>query len=266
MLTVDDLKLALPANLKTAATQSLADMVNNITTDPEMARNIRDNFVGYTHVLKEGRFKTEDYLSGVAYVSYKLMGYTNQESYKRTFPARYQALVAKGATEKDISAYVSSYNKNKLVNMILEQTLVPVWVLNQDLYQKAINVQANLMLTANSEKVRTDAANSLLTHLKKPETKQIELSLAVPENAGMDELKTLLTSLAHRQQEMIAQGVTTKEIAHQSFANGHTTSHHTEANHLTPGHIKASDVIDAVVVETIKPASPNGAALNMKAR
>lgn len=239
MLTIDDLKSALPPALRTAATQSLADMLNNIAADPEMAQNIRDNFIGYTHVLKEGRFKTEDYLSGVTYVSYKLMGYTNQESYKRTFPARYQALVARGATDKDISAYVSAYNKNKLINMILEQTLVPVWVLNQDLYQKAINTQAQLMLDPNvSPKVRTDAANSLLTHLKKPETKQIELSLDVAESTGMIELNAMLTALAQRQQDLIAQGVTTREIAHQNLGGSHTTSHRS----------KQPDVVDAVVV------------------
>ena len=200
MLTVDDLKLCLPPALRTAATQGLADMVNNASSDPDMAKAIRENFVGYTHVLKEGRFKTEDYLSGVTYVSFKIMGYTNQEAYKRTFPARYQALAARGATDKDISAYVSAYNKNKMVNAILEQTLVPVWVLNQDIYQSAINTQAKLMLDVTvSPKVRSDAANSLLTHLKKPETKQVELSIGVNESNGMTELNDIMKALAGRQ-------------------------------------------------------------------
>lgn len=219
MLTVDDLKQCLPPALRTAATQNLADMVNNITADPEMAKTIRDNFVGYTHVLKEGRFKTEDYLFGVTYVSFKIMGYTNQEAYKRTFPARYQALVARGATEKDISAYVSAYNKNKMINMILEQTLVPVWVLNQDIYQSAINTQAKIMLDVNvNSRDRTAAANSLLTHLKKPETKQVELSIGVNESNGMTELNAIMQALAGRQQELIAQGATTREIAHQPLS------------------------------------------------
>ena len=64
---------------------------------------------------------------------------------------------------------MTSYNKNKLVNLILEQSMIPSWVLNQDMYQKALNVQCELMLTANSEKV-SDAANSILTHLKPPQS------------------------------------------------------------------------------------------------
>lgn len=255
MLTVDDLKQCLPPALRTAATQSLADLVNNASSDPEMAKTIRENFVGYTHVLKEGRFKTEDYLYGVTYVSFKIMGYTNQESYKRTFPARYQALVARGATEKDISAYVSAYNKNKMINMILEQTLVPVWVLNQDIYQSAINTQAKIMLDVSvNSRDRTAAANSLLTHLKKPETKQVELSIGVNESNGMTELNAIMQSLAGRQQELIAQGATTREIAHQSLSVAKDIS-------KQPGNI-----IEATAVPVgSPPPAQSHAALSMKA-
>lgn len=233
MLTVTDISDALPKHLKSAASQDLADKVNLIATDPEVARNIRDNFISYTAVLKEGKFTTEQYLNAVAYVSYKLMGHTNQESYRRTFNKRYTDLVAKGMTEKDISAYVSAYNKTKLVNLVLEQSLVPSWVLNQDHYQKAINVQVELMTDVDvSAKVRTDAANSLLTHLKKPETKQVELSIGLAETDGMKELNSMLSSMAQRQQELIGQGVTTREIAHQPLGKAIPVyqSHHTAPN------------------------------------
>lgn len=233
MLTVADLKDALPPALRTAATQSLADMVNNVSTDPEAAVSIRENFLGFTGVLKEGRFKMEDYLSAVAYVSYKLMNYTNKESYKRTFPARYQALVARGATDKDISAYVSAYSKNKLVNIVMEQALVPSWVLNRDVFQKAIATQFELMIDPKvSPKVRSDAANSLMTHLKAPETKKVQLDISPTQTSGMEELNNMLLSLAHRSQELIAQGATTREIAHQDLGRSHTTPNQSEADEI----------------------------------
>ena len=224
MLTVDEIKTALPAQFKGSATQDLTDKINQIATDPEAAEYIRDNFISYTRVLSEGRFKTDDYVNAVAYVSYKIMGYSNKESYSRALPNRYAGLVARAATEKDISAFVSAYNKNKLVNLILEQSLTPSWVLNQDVFQKAINTQAELMLTANSEKVRTDAANSILTHLKKPESHKVELNISAVENSGMLELNHMLASLAQRQQDMIGQGVTTREIAHQKLVNPEAVS------------------------------------------
>lgn len=220
LVTLDEIKDALPRNLRLNATQELTDKVNKVAKDPEYAKIIRENFLSYTSVLEEGKFKVEDYLHAVAYVSYKLMGYTNQEAYARTFPDRYRGLRAKNVSDKDISSYVASYNKGKLVNMLLEQTLIPSWVLNQDIYQQAIETQAELMVNAKSEKVRTDAANSILTHLKKPEKKQVELSIGPKENSGTLELKNLLTELAERQKQMISTGTRTKEIAHQPLMKG----------------------------------------------
>lgn len=220
MLTRPDIERALPPSLKSAVTDSLVTAVNNIASDPLMAEQIRNNFISYTGVLKEGKFKTEDYLNAVAYVSYKLMGMSNQDAYMRTFPQRYQALLAKNTSSKDISAYVSSYNKNKLVNLILEQSLVPTWVLNQHLYQEALNVQADLMVNANSEKVRSDAANSILTHLKKPEGQNFQINMDMRETSGLNELKESLRNLAEKQREMIESGVETKFIAASPLIEG----------------------------------------------
>lgn len=214
-LTVDQVAKALPANLKSAATQQLVDLVNNIVNDPLVAEQVRNNFISYTAVLKEGKFKTEDYVHAVTYVSFKLMGYSNQDAYFRTFPARHQALIAKGTSTKDISAYVSAYHRGKLVNLIMEQSLVPTWVLNQDLYQKALNVQADLMKNAQSEMVRMQAANSILTHLTKPKDQNFQINMDMRETSGMNELKDMLAKMAAQQQGLIAAGVTTKEIAGQ---------------------------------------------------
>lgn len=217
MLTVDDIKEALPQQFKHLASQSLADTVNGLGLDPEFAEYVRDNILSYGHVLKDGRFKSEDYLSAVVYISFKAMGYTNQDAYKRTFPQRYQNLVARGCTEHEISGYVSSYNKGRLVNLVFEQTMIAPWILNRDVYQKAINTQAKLMLTAKSEKVRSDAANSILTHLKQPEALKIDLGVKMAEPDGLGELKNLLTDLASMQVGMIKNGVPTREIAHQAI-------------------------------------------------
>lgn len=223
-LTVDIVEKALPPNLKTAATQSLVDQINNIVSDPLIAEQVKNNFISYTTVLKEGKFKTEDYLHAVTYVSFKLMGMSNQDAYFRTFPHRHAALVAKGTTSKDIAAYVSAYNRGKLVNLILEQTLVPSWVLNQDLYQKALNTQADLMVNAQSEMVRTTAANSILTHLQKPKEAGPLINFDMRETSGMNELKDMLTALAHKQREAIQGGnLTTQDIADQKLIEGEST-------------------------------------------
>lgn len=220
-LTLHQVAHALPPNLKNNVTQQLVDNINNCVTDPIMAEAIKDNFLSYTQVLSEGKFKTEDYLSAVMYVSFKLMGMTNQDAYARTFPARYRTLLNNGTSAKDISSYVSMYNKGRLVNLILEKSLIPTWVLNQHIYQKAINVQADLMSNANSEMVRMQAANSILTHLVKPKEVGPLINLDLREGSGLNELKATLTQLAQQQRDLIGQGVTTKSIADQGLVIDH---------------------------------------------
>lgn len=212
-MTVVELKGVLPRNLQGAASQELVNKINDAAQDPEIAELIKENFISYTKVLAEGKFKPGDYLNAVAYVSYKLMGYNNQDAYAKTFPVRWQRHALLGTSSKDISAYVAAYNKNKLVNLILEQSLIPSWVLNQDAYQKAINVQMELMTSANSEKVRCDAANSLLTHIKPPEVKKVELSVGLNEHAGLGDLRASMAALAQQQLELIQGGAGARHIA-----------------------------------------------------
>lgn len=216
MISRELLLKAMPPVLKSAATQELADTLNNIQVDPLVAEQIRENFISYTGVLKDGKFKTEDYLHAVAYVSFKLMGMTNLDAYIKTFPDRYQNLVSKGTPTKDIAAHVTSYNKGKLVNLILEQTLVPTWVLNADILQKAINTQVEIMTDPDvNARDRTAAANSIMTHLKRPEAVKAEISLELKENSGMNEMRKAMEKMAEQQRDLIGQGVPTALIAAQ---------------------------------------------------
>ena len=216
MMTVELLKATLPKAMQGNATQELADHINNITLDPEVAEEVRNNFLSYTKVLQEGKFKTETYLDAVTYVTHKLMGYSNQDAYIRTFPQRYQTLVARGISAKDLSAYVAAYHANKLVNLILEQSIIPSWLLNRDIYQRAINTQFDLMTDVDvSAKVRSDAANSILTHLKQPETQKVELEVGVKQNGGIQDLMATMRQLAKQQQELIQKGVPARDVARQ---------------------------------------------------
>jgi hypothetical protein len=219
-LTRLQIEKALPGALKHAATDELTTMINTLVQDPREAEMIRENFISYAHTLRDGKYRTTDYVHAVAYVSYKMMGLSNQDAYMKTFPQRYARMLADGLQPKEIASFVAAYNKNQLVNKILEQTLVPVWVLNQDLFQKALRTQADLMQNSNSDMVRTTAANSILTHLSKPkETVQNKLTLNVNENSGMQELKNLLTDLANKQIAHIRDGGSAKEIAAQRIVD-----------------------------------------------
>ena len=221
MLTQAQVALAVPTKLKVSVTQDLVDKLNNISTDDLHAETITENFVSYTKVLMDGRYKLEDYMNAVAYVSYKMIGYSNQDSYYRTFPDRHAALVARGASSKDISSYVAAYNKNKLVNNILEQAMIPIYILNQDAVQRAINTQLEIMADTDISAVaRTQAANSILTHLVKKEEAKIELNIGTEESSGMKDLKNAMADLAIQQKRLIQAGASVKEVAEASIIEG----------------------------------------------
>lgn len=217
-LTAEQFKQVLPDKVKKSVSQELIDQINTTLSDPEMYEAYRDNLLSYTRVMADGRFKVDSYISAVKYVSHKLMGATNIEAYSKTFPDKMQRFAAQGVSAKDIASYVTAYNKSKLVNLIFEQTLIPSYVLNQDLYQKALNVQAELMVSANSEKVRCDAANSLLTHLKMPETQKVELEIGVKEDSAIAALRATTMELARQQRLMLEAGaMNAQEVAHSKL-------------------------------------------------
>ena len=215
VITIEQFKQALPDKVKKSVNQELIDQINSTLSDPEMYETYRDNLVSYTRVMADGRFKISSYVEAVMYVSHKLMGCTNIDAYIKTFPDKYNRFIQQGVSAKDIASYVTAYNKNKLVNLIFEQTLIPSYVLNQDLYQRALNVQADLMITAKSEKVRCDAANSLLTQLKMPETQKVELEIGVKEDSSIAALRATTMALAKQQRLMVESGaMNAQEIAH----------------------------------------------------
>ena len=217
-MTIEQFKQALPDKMKKSVNQELIDQVNLTLSDPELYEAYRDNLMSYTKVMADGKFRVSQYIDAVKYISHKLMGCSNIEAYTKTFPDKYNNFVQQGVLPKDIASYITAYNKTKLVNLIYEQTLIPSYVLNQDLYQKALNVQAELMTSANSEKVRCDAANSLLTHLKMPETQKVELEIGVKEDGSIAALRATTMELARQQRLMVESGaMNAQQVGHSKL-------------------------------------------------
>ncbi len=215
-LSLAQVRDAVPKSLQCNVKQALVDTLNNLGNDPEEGKLIRDNFLSFSDILKSGTYKTQDYINAVIYVSYKICGRTNQEAYYLTFPDRHAKLLAKGATSKDISAYVSAFNRGELVQQMLNRAMIPSWLLNQDVYQEAVNTQLELMRTAKSERVRFMAADSLMSHLGKPESnQQTGVNININSYSGLDDLSAKIQELSDAQQKAIEMGVSTKDIAAQ---------------------------------------------------
>lgn len=222
--TVDQFKEALPPSVRKSLTQEMADKFNQLMSDPDLQETYRDNLMSYTQVMSEGKFKLSSYLDAVKYVSHRLMGKTMKDAYHATFPDKIQDWTMRGVELKDQASYITAYNKTKLVNRIMEQSLVPMWVLNQDATQKAINKQVKLMAEAKSEMVQMQAANSILTHLKPPETQKLELEVSQKETSAIDDLRKATQELAAAQRLQVQSGqMNAEQVAHSKITYDNET-------------------------------------------
>ena len=220
-LTLDQFKKCLPKRAKNLVNEKMVEKINDIIENTPLRESFRDNLLSFAGVLQEGKFKVDDYINAVRYVSHKLTGDSNIVAYTKVFPERYQRCVDNNWPAKDINSLVSAYNRNVMVNKILEQAMVPTWLLNQDLYQKALNASADLMMNAKSEKVRCDAAANLMTQLKMPEVAKVQIDMNVKEDDSISELKKSTLELVRQQRQMLEAGVmNAKQVAQQKIIEG----------------------------------------------
>lgn len=205
MLTIEEVRDSLPANFRNNITDHMVAQLNALSVDPEEARYMRENFVSFSSVLNEGRYKVGDYVRAVMYVSHKVMGKSNMASYMATFPERHQSMIDRGKTPKDISSIVTAYNKGALVTKVMERAIVPSWILNQGMFQTALQTAHDIMIDPSvSDKVRIEAANSLMTNLARPTVNKAELRIEIGLNDGMSALEASLIEMSERQLNSIA--------------------------------------------------------------
>lgn len=215
-ITIEEFRDALPAHIRKSINPELIDTINTAIADTEQLAVFRENVIGLTHVLKEGKFKITDYLSAVKFVSHRLLGDNQTTAWAKTFPQRYNDLIQRNVDRSEIGSICSRYASSKLVVLLMGQTMMPTHILNAPLYQKAINVQADLMMNAKSEKVRCDAAANLLATLKPPEVQKVELNIGVKEDSTIQELRETTMALARQQRQMIEAGVVSVKSVAQS--------------------------------------------------
>ena len=218
-ITKEQLINALPdKSFRGRVTDDIVDLINS-EADSDLRQQFKDNTISYMSVLRVGRIGMAEYVNAVKFVSHRLMGYKVHESWMRTFPERYERLVMQQKTPKEISRHSSAYNKTMAVTKITEQTLVPVHILNMDMHQEAINVQAELMRSARSETVRQKAAECLITQLKAPEVAKVELDVNYS-SSTIDDLKATTKALAQQQMQLIQQGHSNAlEVAHSEIVS-----------------------------------------------
>ena len=206
---------ALPSGKAKLVTDDLVQTINDLKCDESFVEHYRENLLGYTSVLTQGKYPLHKYVDAVRYVSYYLLNYGQIRSYELTFPDRYNRLVQQeGADDKKVSAYASAYHNGQLVTQILTQAQVPISILNADKFQMAVNVQASLMVNSKSDMVRMQAANSLMTHLKPPEETKLSIDVNNGDTDAIADLRATVHQMSQLQRDMITGGArSAKQIA-----------------------------------------------------
>lgn len=213
MIEYEAFRDLIPKSQRSMVTVELVDRLNEWNEDPLLVESFKENLLSYTGVLRDGRYKIDDYINAVRFCSYKILGHSNIDSYAITFPERYTRLLKEGLSRDGVSAYSTAYNKNKLVNSIMEQTLVPSHVLNAPMHQQALNELARIMINGKSEMARVNAATAILGATKQPEKTKIELDIGIKSSDMIDELRKATESLALQQLQSIKAGYAVKNIA-----------------------------------------------------
>jgi len=226
VITEQDLEYVMGSYAKQFNVKRLTKFINEslANVDEEAVREISDRMVSQWTVLMSGRYKMEDYVAAVKYTSYKLMGYSNIEAYRLTFPDRYERVRKKlinegiedeGTIRDRLSPYVSIYNQGELVNKIAEQTLIPDHIINVPVRQKAILKLVDLMDDPNASKaVQQRAAEALFTGLKPPEVAKIELDMRTHDNDIIMQLQKAVHDLSYEQKKVLEMGLAkTTDIA-----------------------------------------------------
>lgn len=213
MLALESVRKLVPKNQRTLITQEFIDKLEAGVNDSVVAEQFKENFVTYLNVLSKGKYKMEDYINAVKYVSFKLLGYSNINAYIATFPERYERLKAEGQTQ--IEAFVSMYNKNKLVMQIYEQTIVPSYILNAPMHQQALNTLAAMIIDDDVRGMtKVKACEAILQYTKQPDVVKGELTIGIEQSDTINDLREITENLADTYRMMLEKkGMKLKDVA-----------------------------------------------------
>lgn len=212
-LELEAVRKLVPKTQRGLITQDFVDRIAASVADTEVAEQFKENFITYINVLSKGRYKMEDYVSAVKYISFKLLGYSNIKAYAATFPERYQRLKDEG--QQQIEAFVSMYARGKLVNQIYEQTMVPTYVLNAPLHQEALNELAMMIKDPDVRGMaKVKACEAILQYTKQPEVVKGELTIGIEQSDTINDLREITENLADTYRVMLEKkGVRLKDVA-----------------------------------------------------
>lgn len=209
------IKKVYPIKIPPRVVRELTETINKaIMGEPEYVREfVKDNMVGLLDVMKGNNTNSfKEYVNAAKFITYKQMGDSDYRAYIRVFPDRVKDYIDRGTSNQQMYVVANRYASGSLVVKMRSMLMFPAHIMYQDVFHKAVQTQCEIMLdTKASPKVRSDAANSLMTHLKQPEVKKAELQISTQDTGAISELAEALSALSDRQSTLIREGKYTVE-------------------------------------------------------
>lgn len=211
----EQLKRFLPKEKKHLATDEIVALLNNPLDDDIRSEFFTENFISYVDLLVESpSYGLADYIKAIKFASHRMMGNTWLECYQKTFPDRYDEHLASGKSLDALRAKADGFSRTNLVKSILARGYIAPYVLNQPLFQKALNTAASIMLDEDASHIaRVQAAKTVLEYTKAPEIQKVQMEVGVKANEDLIRMEKMLHQLAETQDRLIQEGkLTAKEV------------------------------------------------------
>lgn len=221
MLDINELKEVLPEtmakNLKEADIAALARDLGSVET----VRTFREGFLGYRNVIGMGKFDLNEYTNAVKFMTYVAMGCTNKDAYAYTFPERMKRYELNNVSEKAVSAYVSGYNRSKLIVEMRKQFAIPVYILNSDVPQKAINRLLTVIEKSKNDLAVVKACEALIVACAPPVDTKLTVDVNIKQDDEFEDMKKRIRDVSSMQRQIIEDGkVSARVVAEHRILEG----------------------------------------------
>ena len=219
--TKEELKHLFPKR-KRGITDDVVKEINKlINMDPDV-EGLSQSIIDNATVLDTIQVSMIEYVNAVRFAGFILDGQLNtMEAYIRTFPDKdhVKEYIKQKESGKEvdpdvynvITAASSRFKRSKIVSSILKQNLIPAHLMYMGMRNDAIHVLYDTMYNAKSDKVRVDAADTLLKHTEPPKEAKVELDVKTSEDDTKAELLAQLQEAIKQQKALIEQGVSLEE-------------------------------------------------------
>lgn len=177
-LSLEEARSFVPRKFRSQITENFLDQMEQVIGDGEQARCVRENFISYSKVLQDcgPNVGILDYLNAVRFITFKIMGYSIEESWRRVFPHKVEKLI-KECKESHICKYSNIFNKSQIVNKIYSQTIIPSYILHHDMYEETLYTLNDMLNNGELRGMaKVKAAKTILKHTNPSKVTKLKIT------------------------------------------------------------------------------------------